>query len=72
MRPMSAHLTGRIGRVLFAIAVAVTATVSSAQHARALIEIDITKGRVEPMPIALPNFIGNGQDQKFGADITLA
>lgn len=36
------------------------------QQARALIEIDVTKGKVEPLPIALPSFVG---DPKFGPDI---
>lgn len=69
MRPMSAYPTVHIGRALLVIAVAFIASVSSVQHARALIEIDITKGRVEPMPIALPNFLGKGDDEKFGKDI---
>ena len=39
--------------------------------AAAVLEVDITKGRVDPLPIALPNFVGESPDeQKFGADIT--
>ena len=33
-----------------------------AQHAHALIEIDVTKGKVEPLPVAIPSFVG---DPKF-------
>ena len=39
--------------------------------ALAVVEVDITKGRVDPLPIALPNFLGDGPDeQQFGIDIT--
>ena len=37
--------------------------------AAALVEIDITRGNVEPLPIAIPNFAGAGQDQQLGIDI---
>ena len=38
--------------------------------ARAAIELDITKGQVQPLPIAIPAFIGAAPDEgKFGADI---
>ncbi|MGE0211731.1 MAG: Tol-Pal system beta propeller repeat protein TolB [Parvibaculaceae bacterium] len=38
--------------------------------AHAALEVDITKGNVEPMPIALPDFLGDSPDeQKFGTDI---
>ena len=38
--------------------------------ARAAIELDITKGQVQPLPIAIPGFIGAAPDEgKFGADI---
>jgi TolB protein len=36
----------------------------------AAIELDITKGQVQPLPIAIPAFIGAAPDEgKFGADI---
>ena len=36
----------------------------------AALEIDITRGRVAPMPIALPNFVGaSDQEAQYGADI---
>ncbi len=41
-----------------------------ARPADAMITIDVTRGNVQPLPIALPNFIGSGDDAKLGADIT--
>ena len=39
--------------------------------ALAVLEVDVTKGRVDPLPIALPDFLGDAPDeQKFGVDIT--
>jgi len=32
----------------------------SARHAAAVVRLDITQGNVQPMPIAIPNFIGGG------------
>ena len=37
--------------------------------ASALVEIDITRGNVEPLPIAIPNFTGGGQDGQLGVDV---
>ena len=37
--------------------------------AAALIEIDITRGNIEPLPIAIPAFVGDGADVQLGADI---
>ena len=34
------------------------------------LEIDVTRGRVKPLPIALPDFIGDSSAQKFAHDIT--
>ena len=41
-----------------------------ARPANALIEIDVTRGNVQPLPIALPGFVGSGEDAKLGTDIT--
>ncbi len=38
--------------------------------ASAMIAIDVTRGNVQPLPIALPDFLGTGDDAKLGADIT--
>lgn len=38
--------------------------------AHAALEVDITRGQVEPMPIALPNFLGGTpEEQQYGLDI---
>lgn len=49
----------------------VTATMAVATiPARALVEIDITRGNVEPLPIALPNFVPAGpRDQQMSVDL---
>ncbi len=39
------------------------------QSAFALVEIDITKGNVDPMPIAIPSFVGQGGQEKLARDI---
>ncbi len=49
-----------------ALFVAAASLPALAPSAHAVIEIDITKGKVEPMPVAVPSFVG---DPKFGADI---
>jgi TolB protein len=41
----------------------------AATPAAALIEIDITRGNVEPLPIAIPAFSASGADMQLGADI---
>ncbi|WP_334176514.1 Tol-Pal system beta propeller repeat protein TolB [Pseudoxanthobacter sp.] len=63
---MQAGLAG--GRRL-AVAAAAAAALGLAlvQPAAALVEIDVTQGNVEPMPIALPNFVSQGD---IGAQIT--
>jgi TolB protein len=40
------------------------------QPARALVEIDIRGGNIEPLPIALPAFSAEGGDSKLAADMT--
>jgi len=43
--------------------------ISQIQSALSL-EIDVTKGRIKPLPIALPNFVGDSAAQKYARDIT--
>lgn len=43
--------------------------ISQLQAAMAL-EIDVTKGRIKPLPIALPNFIDNNSGPNLARDIT--
>jgi len=44
--------------------------VLAGQPAQALIELDITQGNIEPLPIALPDFAAEGGDPKLAADMT--
>jgi TolB protein len=51
------------------MSLAVMAAVSG--PARAVLEVDINQGQVDPIPIALPNFSGaDPQAQQYGIDIT--
>jgi TolB protein len=38
--------------------------------AQAELRIDITRGKVEPMPIAVPDFTGTGEAERFGQDLS--
>ena len=49
-----------------------SAVMSSTEYAHARIEIDITKGNVEPLPIAIPSFLGNNQLARDIADVVSA
>ena len=70
MKAMTGERTDRVG-VMLAVLLAAAMIVGFAPRAHALIEIDITKGQVEPMPVAVPQFLGaGGQEQKFGQDIS--
>src|SRR4029079_6496601 len=53
--------------ILFLTASAVASAVAG--PARALIEIDVNRGNVQPLPIAVPSFVGAGQDAQLGVDI---
>jgi TolB protein len=44
-------------------------SLAAAAPAAALVEIDITRGNVEPLPIAVPAFAGAGEDAALGAEI---
>jgi TolB protein len=46
------------------------ATLMAQSSAYALVEIDITQGNIEPLPIALPSFSAEGGDSKLSADMT--
>ena len=65
----TAAIRRRVRHAAALIAVAFMA-IALARPAQALIEIDVTRGNVQPLPIALPDFVGAGQDAKLGADIT--
>ena len=55
---------------LAVLVLALTFALPLARPGLAALEIDITRGRVAPMPIALPNFVGaSDQEAQYGADI---
>ena len=57
-------------RAAVPLLLALVATQVWPQPAHALIEIDITRGNIQPLPIAIPEFIGvNPGDDQLGADI---
>ncbi len=57
-----------VAALLFAAVVWLLALLSPAL---AVLEVDVTKGRVDPLPIALPDFLGDSPDeQQFGVDVT--
>lgn len=61
---------GTIARMAGLVAVALTIFAMPAGEARADLELDLTQGRIQPMPIALPNFVGkSGKDAQLGQDI---
>ena len=59
-------LWAALRHMTLALFVAAASVLTLAPSAHAVIEIDITKGQVEPMPVAIPAFVG---DPQFGADI---
>jgi TolB protein len=48
------------------IVLALTAMINPA---RAVVEIDITKGNIEPLPIAITDFLGTGSQRQMASDI---
>ena len=67
--PATAAIHRAIGRAL-AVAALVLVAAAIARPADAMITIDVTRGNVQPLPIALPDFVGAGEDAKLGTDIT--
>ncbi|PLX35845.1 MAG: Tol-Pal system beta propeller repeat protein TolB [Hyphomicrobiales bacterium] len=67
---MAASARAAIARGARRVAAAAALAVVATTPAFALIEIDITQGRLEPMPIALPDFVGRGSDAGVARDIT--
>ena len=57
-------------RLFSAVLAALAITVLIVAPARAEITVDITQGNVEPLPIAVPDFVANGEAaRRFSADI---
>ena len=67
--PATAAIRRAIRRA-FAVVAAVLVAAAVVRPADAMISIDVTHGNVQPLPIALPDFVGAGEDAKLGADIT--
>jgi TolB protein len=44
---------------------------TGAGPAAALVEIDVTRGTIQPLPIAIPAFVAGGTDLQLGADVAL-
>ena len=57
-------------RRVYGIVAAAFLSVAAIQPAAARIEIDLTQGVIEPLPIALPNFVGSGASAEIGRNIT--
>ncbi|MCW5713689.1 MAG: Tol-Pal system protein TolB [Bauldia sp.] len=49
---------------------ALVAAFFSATPALAVLEVDITRGNIAPLPIAITNLVGTGIDAQLGADIS--
>ncbi|BBE74062.1 Tol-Pal system beta propeller repeat protein TolB [Oharaeibacter diazotrophicus] len=60
-------LLARVRTGIVAVLAALAAT--AAAPARAEITIDVTQGTVEPLPIAIPDFVGGGDTADVGRDI---
>ncbi len=55
---------------LRAAILAVLLAPAAISSASAELRIDITRGKVEPMPVAITRFIGKGEDERLGADLS--
>ncbi len=62
-------ITGPATRAAFRLLPLAVALLAFAAPASALVEIDVTHGSVTPLPIAIPNFVGAGQDQPLGVNV---
>jgi TolB protein len=59
---------GRLAAILV-FGLAIFPALLAPRPALALIEIDVTHGNVQPLPIAIPNFVAGGADAQLGVDI---
>ena len=58
-------------RRLFALALVLPFAVLGATPSRAEVHIDINRAKVEPLPIAIPDFAGNAANEiQLGRDMT--
>lgn len=57
-------------KIILFLAITFSSWVSSANQAHAILTIDITRGHIDPLPIATPNFVGQSlEDKRVGKDI---
>ena len=61
--PVGRRLAGAL------LAIAAFLAVAAPRPAAALVELDITRGTVQPLPIAIPAFVAGPNDAQVGADI---
>jgi len=67
---MPAGIFCKIRTAVAVLAVSLCFALTSVPRVAALIEIDITRGNVEPMPVAISDFLASsGQDQQYATDI---
>src|SRR6266542_3539699 len=73
---LTSCLRGRHGKpeghwkLLALVCAGLLAFALSASTPALALEVDVTSGKIEPLPIALPAFLGDSPDtQKFGGDI---
>ena len=67
---MPAGIFCKIRTAVAVLAVGLCFALTAVPRASALIEIDITRGNVEPMPVAISDFLASSaQDQQYATDI---
>ncbi|GGF04217.1 Tol-Pal system protein TolB [Stappia taiwanensis] len=69
-RPVPRLLALGAARAIALALFVVAAAPFVAAPARAVVEIDVTQGNIEPLPIAIPDFVGTGGEDKMARDIS--
>ena len=67
--PMVDRRLPPLGRGLLRLALALAALIAFPLAAGAALHVDITGGNIQPVPIAIPSFLGSGNDQQLGSDV---
>lgn len=57
-------------RCTLALGAAAGGLALSARYARAVVRLDVTQGNIQPMPIALPDFVGAGPEAEVAHNVT--
>ena len=66
---LSRSVGRRLARGVSALLAAAVGLMATTGAAIALIEIDVTRGSVQPLPIAVPSFVGTGPDAQLGVEM---